>query len=217
MGETAQQVIIDVWGEDIWAEFVDGIQAIYEHHADHEADRQAALVRLVDMMYPSLFNDPALQQAMAQCPQAGEKTSPSWWRTLHEDMISQITLVAVYQDQAMPLHDHPGSRGVSLVLSGHAKIHYANVTEVDPASGMIEMVMAESQECHEQEVSSFDIDHNNIHSIEAMTPCTQVLVVHTPPIKRKDQAFYFPLSNEQWIPGQPFTAKRIQIRNNFGH
>jgi len=217
MSVTAQQLITDVWGEDIWAEFVDGIQAIYEHHADHPQDRQAALTRLVDAMYPALLSNPALRQAMQQCPQAGEQTSPSWWRSLHEDMTSQITLVAVYKGQAMPLHDHPGSRGLSLVLSGRALIRYADVVQLDEASGMTEIVMTDSQECKEQEVSSFDTDHNNIHGIEAMSPCAHVLVVHTPPIKREEQAFYFPLLAKQWMPGQRLRAKRIKIRNNFGH
>ncbi len=74
-------------------------------------------------MLPSLLSDPVLKQARAQCPQQGENTTPSWGRTLYEDIASQITLVAVYQGQAMSLHDHPGSRGLSLVLYrfiGHA-------------------------------------------------------------------------------------------------
>ena len=217
MSETARQLITDVRNEDIWAEFVDGIQAIYEHHTDDPDDRQAALVRLVDAMYPALLNEPALQQAMTQCPPAGEHTTPSWWRSLHEDMTSQITLVAVYHGQAMPLHDHPGSRGLSLVLSGSAHIRYADIAEVDQASGIVQIVMADSQECSEKGVSSFDTDHNNLHSIEAMTPYAQVLVVHTPPIKREEQAFYFPLLAKHWLPGQQLRAKRIKIRNHFGH
>jgi len=217
MSKTARQRMTEVWDAAIWAEFVDGIEAIYEHHTYHPDDRQTALARLVAAMYPMLLSDPALQQAMVQCPQAGEHTSPSWWRTLHEDITSQITLVAVYQDQAMPLHDHPSSRGLSVVLSGRAHIRYADVVQLDQASGIAEIVMADSQECQEQEISSFDSDHNNLHSIEAMTPCAQVLVVHTPPIKREEQAFYFPLLPKQWLPGQQLRTKRIKIRNNIGH
>lgn len=217
MSEAAQQSMTEVWNEDTWVEFVDGIQAIYEHHTDHADDQHAALVRLVDAMYPVLRNEPVLQQAMAQCPKAGEQTSPSWWRSVHKDIASQITLVAVYQGHAMPLHDHPGSRGLALVLSGRAQIRYADVVQLDQASGITEIVMTDSQECTEQKVSSFDTEHNNLHSIEAMTPCVQLLVVHTPPIKREEQAFYFPLLAKQWLPGQQLRAKRIKIRNHIGH
>jgi len=217
VSEAAQQSMTEVWSEGIWTEFVDGILAIYEHHTDHANDRQAALARLVSTMSPALHNEAVLQQAMVQCPPAGENTAPSWWRTLHEDTTSQITLVAVYQGHAMPLHDHPGSRGLALVLSGRAQIRYADVVQLDQASGITEIVMTDLQECTEHKVSSFDTEHNNLHSIEAMTPCVQLLVVHTPPIKREEQAFYFPLLAKQWLPGQQLRAKRIKIRNHIGH
>ncbi len=217
MSEAAQQSMTEVWSEGTWAEFVDGILAIYEHHIDHADNRQAALAHLVSMMSPALHNEPVLQQAMAQCPLASENTAPSWWRTLHEDTTSQITLVAVYQGHAMPLHDHPGSRGLALVLSGRAHIRYADVVQLDQASGIAEIAMTDSQQCSEQEVSSFDTEHNNLHSIAAMTPCVQLLVVHTPPIKREEQAFYFPLLAKHWLPGQQLRAKRIKIRNHIGH
>jgi len=217
MGEAVQQLTTDVWGEDIWAEFVDGIQNIDERHADYRQDRETALAHLVAEMYPALLMDSKLQQAMALCPAAGTQTSPSWWHNLHEDRASQISFISVYQGQAMPLHDHPGSRGLSVVLSGRARIRYADIVQLDQASGIVEIVMVDSQVCAEQEVSSFDTDYNNIHSVEAMSPCVQVLVVHTPPIKREEQAFYFPLLAKQWLPGQQLRAKRINIRNNFGH
>jgi len=217
VNETARQLMTEVWDEDIWAEFVGGIQAIYEHHTEHCDDRQTALMRLVDVMYPVLCNEPVLRQAMTQCPKAGEQSSPSWWRSLHKDTTSEITLVAVYQGQSMPLHDHPGSRGLSLILSGQAHICCADVLQLDQASGIAEILMADSQQCREQDVSSFDTNHNNLHSIEALTPCVHVLVVHTPPIKREEQAFYFPLLAKNWLPGQQLRTKRIRIRNNFGH
>lgn len=218
MGETARQLIADVWGEDIWAEFVDGIQAIYAHHADHSDDRQEALVRLVDAMYPALLDDPALGQAVAQCPQAtGEQAAPSWWRTLHQDAISHIAFVAVYQDYAMPFHDHPGSHGLSVVLSGRAQVRQASIARLNPANGVAELTLDRVDEIEPQQFSWFDDTQGNIHSIEAITPVAHILAVHLPPIRRAEQAYYFPLETKQWLPGQRLTTKRVRIRNNFGH
>ncbi len=217
MSEAAQQLITDVWDEDIWAEFVDGIQAIYEHHADHAQDRQAALARLVKAMYPGLVNDAVLQQAIARCPQSSDPTRPGWWSTLHENAISHIALIAVYQGQAMPLHDHPGSHGLSVVLSGRAQVRQASIAELNPANGVAQINLDSIEELGQQQFSVFEQSQSNLHSIEAMTPMAHILAVHLPPIRREEQAYYFPLETKQWLPGQSLSTKRVKIRNNFGH
>jgi len=217
VSETAQQLMTDVWGEETWAEFVDGIQAIYEHHTDHVDDRQAALARLIDEMYPVLLTDPALQQAIARCPQSCDPTRPGWWSTLHESAMSHIALVAVYQGQAMPLHDHPGSHGLSVVLTGRAQVRQASIAELNPANGVAKIKLDSIEEMAQQQFSWFDESHSNLHSIEAMTPIAHILAVHLPPIRRQEQAYYFPLETKQWLPGQSLSTKRVKIRNNFGH
>jgi hypothetical protein len=199
-----------------WSDFIAALQAIFETCSDQPTQRDEQLNQLVKQRYPSLLSTPQLQQALVMCPHQHALSTPSWAQTLYQDSACHIGLIAVYRGQAMPLHDHTGSSGLSLVLSGRARIRYARRMGVNPISGMTQIKLADTQECSVQQVSGFDQQHN-LHSIEAISARAQLLVVHLPPINREKQAFYFPLEDKPWCSGQQIRTKRIRIYYNLGH
>ena len=216
MGAYAAQLINESRAGEHWLAFVAAIESIFQHHADDREALQYQLNQLVRQNYTSLLSEPELQQAMTDCPAKHELNTPSWWTTLYEDAHCHVALVAVYEGMAMPLHDHPGSQGVSVVLSGIAQIHLANCLELDQATGLAEIVIKDSKECEEQDVCWIDKQHN-LHSIEAKTNIAQVLVVHSPKVDREKQALYFPVEDKTWTSGQRIGFKRIRLRHNLGH
>jgi hypothetical protein len=216
MNATARQVISSNNSGENWLEFVTSIESIIQQHAGDREELQYQLNQLVKENVASLRVEPGLQQALAGCPAKHELSAPSWWTTLYENNCCHIALVAVYEGMAMPLHDHPGSQGISVVLSGRAQIHTATCLELDQATGLAEIMITDSKECEEQDVCWIDKQHN-LHSIEAKTDIALALVVHTPKVDRDRQAFYFPVEDKTWIPGQRTGCKRIRLRHNPGH
>ncbi|MGD8925260.1 MAG: hypothetical protein PVG20_00330 [Thioalkalispiraceae bacterium] len=208
--------IRDSRSEDIWSNFASALQTVFNHCADSHDDLQWQLQQRVNEMYPLIMGTPELKQALAACPQKHALTAPSWSTALYQDSHCHIGLVAVYRGQQMPLHDHAGAFSLSIVITGRARIRYAKQLDLNQASGLTHILVAGMQDCAERQVC-FQDKQNNLHSIEAKSARVQVLVVHMPKIDRDRQAFYFPLEDKQWRPGQRIRAKRIRVRYNVGH
>ena len=214
MSVCARSITGDSRSDQVWSDFIASLQGI----SDRETDQLGALQlnRQVAQHCPSIIQAPDLQRALALCPQRHELKTPSWWTPLYQDPSCQISLVAVYRGQDMPLHDHTGSFGLSLVLSGRVRIRYARSMSVDPATGMTQIRVAGTHECTAQQASWFG-QRLNLHSIEAVTARAQILVVHMPPINREKQAIYFPLEDKPWSSGQRIRSKRVRLQYNMGH
>jgi len=104
-----------------------------------------------------------------------------------------------------------------VVLTGRAQVRQASIARLNPANGVAQINLDSVEDMQQQQFSWFDESHSNLHSIEALTPMAHILAVHLPPIRREEQAYYFPLETKQWFPGQSLSTKRVRIRNNFGH
>jgi hypothetical protein len=216
MAEYARNLSGDTETDRVWSDFIATVQFVTEHQADQAGALPYRLEQMVKQHYPVLMQSPKVQQALADCPKRQAPNMPSWSTILFENPACQVNLVAVYRRQGLPLHDHTGSSGLSMILEGRVRIGYARRMGMDPATGLTHVRVAGVQECAAQQTSWFDQQHN-LHSIEAISARAVLLVLHLPPVNRASQAFYFPLEQTPWSAGQCIQTKRIRVRYNMGH
>lgn len=199
----------------LWADFSREVHAVYQMaRQGNDINVQSELRRVVHAMYNQLVDNEAFREAFRNCPEPHLLKAPSWSSTLYEDQHLHVGLLSVYRGRDIPLHDHPDSYGVTLVLSGIAQIRYANVVERIYDNNLVKLEIGRSRERMPGQVCWFFEDDRNLHSIEATTATAQLLVMHFPPVAQDKQAFYFPIDNKPCTDGEYILARRVSIKRN---
>ena len=142
---------------------------------------------------------------------------------LFENNFLRANLIAIKQERSLPLHDHPGSSGAMLVISG--KVHATMCEQEIPADNTPSsniLTVAASKLLSTNETSCFTQDRFNIHGIKAVTNRAVLMVIHTPPFAANQQTFFFTANPQQKV-GSQILVQRVRahavqkIRQNNQH
>ena len=115
-------------------------------------------------------------------------------KTLSEDENYRLTLIGLHSLERVPVHDHPGTVSVLVVLSGKIRIRHFHET-----AGRQEQRLIELEQCSEEALGKNEIDVVNseagsLHSLEASTNNAVFLCIQLPPCPAEKQSWYYPLS-----------------------
>lgn len=116
-------------------------------------------------------------------------------RTIHEDELGKVGLLSIYKGTPVPLHDHPGARGVLMVLDGKAELERYNLMEKyqdSQSSGLVEMESCERRVLKPFDVTWFEETEGNIHGFEAKTDQCVLLKIQMPVQPVSSRSWYFP-------------------------
>jgi len=190
-----------------WQQFGSRISAAFGVGAESESTMAGLLSPAAHQLYnwiagqvPSLYQDTISSE------------SPNWSQVLFSDDGIKAGLQAVHQGNPIPLHDHPGSAGVVLVLSGIANFQYANVTGNHAGPGPVELQVARIRNRLPGQVCWFHTEDRNIHRVEAKTDNTVILVAHLRQADGGPRHMYFPVSDYEPAEGIRFLAYRMKIQ-----
>lgn len=197
---------------DIWEGFAATLAAAYAEAPDTETAMADLLRSATHQFYNSILGDPDFREQFLRCPDSIGQGSPTWSTTLFSDENINAGLLAVYRDKPVPFHDHPGTLGVMLVLSGAVKIRYANPVDKQNAFGPVELEITRVRERLPGEVCWFFANDRNIHQLEATTADAVMLVAHLPHIDIERQSFYFPVGEYEPVEGGKLLAQRIRLK-----
>jgi hypothetical protein len=130
------------------------------------------------------------------------------WRTLLQRSDVRIGLMAAHGPARVPVHDHPGSRTVLLVVSGKIRVRSYDLAG---AVGQGPLVRLRSLGCREWgpgEMSVAGASRGNIHSVEALTPGVLLLDFSYPPYDDAKRSWYLAPS-ERGRGTNEITAHRV--------
>ena len=156
---------------------------------------------------PGLFDqyrtaiESSLNSAISQLASIGVEASSTdqpwgWMSALDKPECSAGTLT-VFVDQAIPLHDHPGSTGLLLMLQGSARVSSYRLVESDalkqPSTLKLEQtgetMLAVGQFTH------FGPGENNIHSLQAIDQDCILFDLLFSPYQPHQRCFYMPVTS----------------------
>jgi len=139
------------------------------------------------------------RQAMASRQQASVPCSdhPWGWVPMLDTPDVLVGTLTVFHDQPIPLHDHPGSTGLLLVLRGEVQI--ASYQPADTPDHAPRSPLALVQTAHDilapGQFAHFGPSENNIHGMQAIDDDCVLLDVLFAPYPLHRRAFYFPVSD----------------------
>jgi len=122
---------------------------------------------------------------------------------------------AVAKGSPIPLHDHPGSAGIVLVLSGVVNFQYANVVRNQGSFGLVELEIERVRNRLPGQVCWFHADARNIHRVESMTESAVMLVIHIKQNESGQKHLYFPISDYLPVEGSRVLVHSMSVKR--GH
>jgi hypothetical protein len=206
----AKQICDSASTEIIWEQFASQLLTTYAAAPDTEKSMAEILRPATHQLYNSVVDDNHFRDQFLQCPDSAGCGKPTWSATLYESDNIRAGLLSVYRDKPIPFHDHPGAIGVTLVLSGVARIEYANIVGDAHNKSLVELQLTRARERLPGQVCWFFEHDRNIHSVEAKTPNAVLLVIHVPHVELINQSLYFPVAEYQREEGETFMAHRVK-------
>jgi hypothetical protein len=194
-----------------WRQFAKNVMQLLASAKNTSIPVQKSLRSITHKFYDQLVDDPLFREQFRAWSETDKNLVPDWSAPLYEDDVLRAGLLGVYRDKPVPFHDHPGSAGITLILSGIARIHYADLMGKTSHSPLTPLKLVRTRERFPGEVCWFFENERNIHSIEAVTPGVMLLVIHLPPVNENKQALYFPVSSPTQIEGEHIMARRIEL------
>lgn len=199
--------------DSLWTHFANEVETIYRQaEKDSSTSVQQALRRITQETYNQLVYNEDFLAAFCEGSDPDLCELPVHIVPLFKNDKVAVGLMSVYRNcGVVPLHDHPGAYGVSLVLSGIAKVTYASVIERDEDSDVVRLKMDWVRERLPGQVCWFFDGEKDLHSIEATSSSTQLLVIYMPSIDEDNQAYYYPASGQISAQGTTI-ARRVPVK-----
>lgn len=117
-------------------------------------------------------------------------------------------LLTLSQKQPIPMHDHPNTTALTMVVSGRLRVRVFDLVSCDESAQRVTLKLTRVDQLNEEEAGWVPRGRNNIHSMEALTDQVTLLTVHAPAIEAGTQRYYFPVSAQAEL-NQEFYARRL--------
>jgi len=179
----------------VWSDFIDSVTSIGKGEYSNNAEMLSVLNHNMVLMHKLLLSS-SMYRNLANCSFNSLVRTKYWgWRSIHEDELGKVGLFSMYKDSPVPLHDHPGTCGVMMVLDGEAEVERYNLMEThqdNATSGLTELKSCDRKLLKPYEITWFDETEGNIHGFEAKTDQCVLLKVQIPTVVKGSRSWYFP-------------------------
>jgi len=177
------------------------VAQLFDSHLISERNEKTKLEKLTKAtktFYKRLLNQGQFKGALDTAVSCTFSNGQPWrWQLLIDDVIKRIGLLTVFRFRKIPMHDHPRSFGVQLVLSGAAQVRQLEyqVTESQPyKADLVALVSSGERVLSAGEYASFTPTTGNIHEIAATTVRVVLLTVVAPPYDEHERSWYFSIN-----------------------
>lgn len=138
-------------------------------------------------------------------------SQPWGWNSLLETEQINAGLLTVYPDSSIPMHDHPGSTGLLVVLKGHVILRQYKVMEQSKSNkNRLHLKRTSVSSIGENAFSVFGPEEGNIHSLEAdQEPCVLFDLMFSP-YKPEDRSWFLPMDILETSGKSPIEVVRMK-------
>jgi len=196
-----------------WEQFHESFQLHSSHINELSEWTQSAMLTLhSQLLFDREYQD-SLERAENEIIKNHNLVIP-----LFENNVLRVNLLAIKSGSDLPLHDHPGSLGAMVVISGQVRtIACEYATKVGNTNQSQNwLTITENKIFSSMETSCFTRDQHNIHSIKAVTNRAVLMVIHTQPFAANQQSFFFTADPQQKVGSQVLTQRvRAQAFQRF--
>lgn len=179
----------------VWADFIGSVTSIGKGGYHNRAEMMSVLNHNMVLMHKLLLSSTTYRNLVNSAFNNLVRTKYWGWRSIHEDALGKVGLFSMYKDSPVPLHDHPGTCGVMMVVDGEVEVERYRLTEVSrkkEASGLVEMESCDRKLLKPFEITWFDETEGNIHGFETKTEQCVMLKVQIPAMVSGSRSWYFP-------------------------
>lgn len=133
------------------------------------------------------------------------------WTGLIDNEYLRVGLLSLNEESTIPIHDHPGSSGLLLILEGHLRVqeyqcHAASMTQSQRR--IVEMERVNRQLFGPGEYGAFSSTQGNIHSLQSFDRPCLILGLLLSPYRNEDRTWYMSLE-ENGLSETHFSAVRL--------
>jgi len=198
----------------VWDDFVESIMSIEKGDYNNKHEMLSVLNHNMVLMHKLLMSSASYRNLANSAFRKMARTKYWGWRSIHEDELGKVGLFSIYRDSPVPLHDHPGTIGVMMVVDGEAEVERYSLDEAyrkSETSGLVELKSCERRLLKPYDITWFKETEGNIHGFEAKTDQCVLLKVQMPATFAISRSWYFPtcvFNQEQ----ETVQARRIMSR-----
>lgn len=136
-------------------------------------------------------------------------TQPWGWLPLIEREDVRGGILHVGRQHPIPLHDHPGTFGVLLILSGEIRItQFDRIDARQPSGATVKLCNRGIHHLGPRDVSIYQPDHGNLHQLQAISDDCMIVEFMFEPYAWEQRSWYFTLP-EAKRSGDCVMARRI--------
>ena len=177
----------------IWREFLSGMRMAFKRCKRGKVGLEEVTEHNVLLLHEVISLTANFQLALRKAEQSVANDRHWYCQRLIDNEQVQANLLTIYQGQPLPLHDHPGSNGMQLVISGKAHVRRYNLAQnVKSDHADVALIKIADRLLGMGEVDVFTSDRGNIHGMRAMSSRCIVLDITMPPSQHENASWYLP-------------------------
>jgi len=163
------------------------VELVDQYHLKRDAVTQHES-RIRDLLLNSIHGEPAEL----------DENNPRWgWQPALASPDLSVGTLTVWRDSDIPLHDHPGSTGLLLVLEGKVRVRSYRLTDdLDSGNAPLELELTADKTIGAGELWQFGPYQHNIHSLQSVDGDCRIFDVLFSPYQLQQRSFFMPI-----IPG----------------
>ena len=171
-----------------WTQFIEKV-AKFSQDRSHDHLSSSTFVNDVATLGAKLDSaDPSLAGACSFLAAKRAAThKPLLIAETNRQMTFEVLLLSLESGYTIPLHDHPARSGVSICVSGHAKVKNYDFV---PSSGSALLKQRSQTSLYGQKASTLTEQEGNVHTISALQS-TQLIDVFSPPAPQSGGFHWF--------------------------
>lgn len=155
----------------------------------------------------------SLEYLEGQLNSPSQKENQPWgYLSLAEEEQFSAGLLTVLPGTPIPIHDHPGSTGLLVVLKGQVKAHLYETVEQDAGSNTLSLKRTSVGSAGVGEFVTFGPDERNIHSLEACKEPVVLFDLLISPYKPEERSWFLPMDPTQGHSSSSMEVLRVKQR-----
>jgi len=180
----------------VWQEFSESVHGIGLGRYQSREETRSVLSHNMTLLHKLLLGSPEYRQLVDSRYRMLTRNKYWGWKSVHNDDQLTIGVFSLYRNAPIPLHDHPGTQGVIMVLEGELELERFTLParyRDDNRSGMVEL-----NRCSRQTLSAFDVAwfqtvEGNLQGLRALSEQCVLLKVQLPGDCTGERSWYFPV------------------------